>query len=114
MRYRSLLFTLLLPLVACDTFHIVNAVVLDGNTGKADSGANATLVLDKGVEEPDKQAVSDSRGAFNIFMNEPGSAWTTLTVQKDGYEVWSRQFQGAPSRGFEIKLKPNDDDEKER
>ena len=102
----SLCIALSLGLVGCDTFFIVDASVIDDNSGEPLAGATATLVLDKGFAEPTQTIQSAVDGSINLFMNEPAEAWATLTVEKQGYGTWSTQFQGISRFPFVIRLVP--------
>ena len=99
------LLLLVVTVTGCDTFFFVNTVVTDESTGQPLSDATVTLVLDKGVEDPDVVKTTGTNGKVDIFINEPSSAWATLTVEKDGYETWSTQFRGSPCHEFVIRLK---------
>ena len=105
---RVLHFSLLLAVATvagCDTFFNVSTVVTDASTGQPLSDATVTLVLDKGVGEPDVIKTTRTNGEVDILINEHSSAWATLTVEKKGYETWSTQFRGSPRRGLVIRLK---------
>ena len=86
-----------LLLIACDRFFSIEAIVTDCATQVPVSGVKATLKLDRGVGEPDRTADTGPDGRLRILMNEPLSAWATLTLEKAGYRSWTRQFQGTPS-----------------
>jgi len=90
----------------CDTFHRVDAVVLDNQTRLAISDVRATLVLSEGFGEPEHTVLSDANGAIKFLMNEPSSVTTTLTLKKDGYETLSQPFEGSPKIGLKIYLVP--------
>ena len=105
---RVLCISLLLAVASitgCDTFFFVNAFVTDASTGQPLSDATVTLILDKGVEEPDVVKTTGINGEVDIMINEHSSAWATLTVEKKGYETWSTQFRGNPCHEFVICLK---------
>ncbi len=93
-------------ITGCDTFFAIDAVVTDAATGLPISDATATLVLDKGFEEPNTIETTGTNGELEMIVNEPDTAWMTLTVEKQGYETWSTQFRGKPRPGFVIPLKP--------
>ena len=76
---------------------VLEAIVTDCATQVPVSGVKATLKLDRGVGEPDRTADTGPDGRLRILMNEPLSAWATLTLEKAGYRSWTRQFQGTPS-----------------
>ena len=99
------LLLLVATVTGCHTFFTVNTVVTDASTGQPLSDATVTLVLDKGVEEPDVVKTTGTNGKVEIWINEPPSAWATLTVEKNGYETWSTQFRGSPCHEFAIRLK---------
>jgi hypothetical protein len=106
MKVLSLIVVGTLLLVAgCEKFFYVNGLVVDSNTNQPISGATATLVLDKGVEEPNQTHITGSDGGFCISFNEHAFAWATLTVDRPGYQAWSTQFCGAPQNPFVIRLK---------
>lgn len=88
----------------CHSFFSVNAVVSDAETGIPIEGASATLVLDKGVGENPINLETKEDGKLRMWMNEPPSAWATLTVDKNGYLPWSTQFQGKPRHPIVVKL----------
>jgi len=104
----------LVVLVGCDTFFTIHTVVTDAMTGEPIPGAAATLVLDRGIEEPDTWTVTGPDGRIDIGINEPGGAWATLTVEKPGYQTWSTQFQERPETEFVIRLMPEMRDESSR
>jgi hypothetical protein len=110
MRKAIIFLVLMLFVSGCDTFFGVDALVIDDRTGCPISGANATLVLDRGVEEADVTETSSDDGEIMIWINEPRDAWATLTVDKEGYCKWSSQFRGAPVNEFVIRLIPRDED----
>jgi hypothetical protein len=107
--YKQLLFlTVLFVLTGCDAFFAVGTTVIDSETGEPIEGAKATMVLDRGVEEADVIRYTDPNGQVGLAMNEHISAWTTLTVEKSGYQTWETQFRGKPTTDFVIRLKPID------
>ena len=110
MRKTIIFLVLMLFVSGCDTFFGLDALVIDDRTGCPISGANATLVLDRGYEEPDVTETSSDDGQIRILINEPRDAWATLTVEKKGYSKWSTQFRGAPVNEFAIRLMPCDED----
>ena len=81
-------------------------VVTDARTGLPVPDATVTLVLDKGAGEPDVIKSTGMDGAAAIWINEPDSAWATLTIKKNGYQTWATQFQGSPHCIFIIRLEP--------
>jgi len=85
---------------------MIDASVIDNNSGEPLSGATATLVLDKGFAEPTQTVQSAEDGSIKLVMNEPAEAWATLTVEKQGYVTWSTQFQGKSRFPFVIRLVP--------
>jgi len=93
----------------CDSFFVLNALVIDARTETPLSGARASLVLYKGVGEPNIIKTSQNDGRVRIIMNEPPDAWATLTIKKEGYKEWSTQFRGAPCNEFAIRLIPSDE-----
>jgi len=95
---------MLMFVCGCDHFFCVDALVVDGVTGIPVAGAKGTLVLDRGVEELDVVAASADDGQITMCMNEPADAWATLTIEKQGYCVWSAQFRGAPRNQVSIQL----------
>jgi len=102
---------LILFVSGCDTFFIIGTSIIDDRTGEPISGAKATLVLDdQGIEEPDIVEISSRDGVVGMFMNEPETAWATLTIEKGGYNKWSTQFRGAPRKPFVVRLIPLDND----
>ncbi len=90
----------------CDTFFVVRGTVIDSTTSLPIGGADVELVLDRGAGEPDQLTETKPDGSIELWMNEPRSAWATLTIRKDGYETWSQQFRGSPKNGLEIYLRP--------
>ena len=107
------IFTVLLLMLfvsGCDTFFTLSTLIIDDRTGEPVSDAKATLVLDKGVEEPNVVETSSGEGIITMFMNEPECAWATLTIEKEGYNKWSAQFRGAPRNPFVARLIPRDKD----
>ena len=74
------LLMLMLFISGCDTFFTLNTLVIDDKTGEPISGAKG------------------------MFMNEPESAWATMTIEKEGYATWSTQFRGAPRSLLVIRL----------
>ena len=110
MKKTIVFLALILFVSGCDTFFRVNALIIDDRTGYPISGAEATLVLDKGIEEPNVTEISNDDGRVRMFMNEPQDVWATLTVKKKGYSKWSTQFRGAPINEFAIRLIPCDED----
>jgi hypothetical protein len=104
MKLFPIILAILLFLCGCDKFFTIDALVVDNSTNQPIIGAKATLVLDKGVEEPDNIKESHLDGRIKMFMNEPQEAWATLTIEKDGYNKWSTQFRGAPCAEFVIRL----------
>ena len=86
-----------LLLIACDRFLTIEAIVTDCATQVPVSGVKATLKLDRGVGEPDRTGDTGFDGRLRILMNEPSSAWATLTLEKASYQSSTKQFQGTPS-----------------
>ena len=106
MKTINILVLAVIFLMGCDTFFGIQSTVTDAVTGNPIPDAKITLVLDKGVEEPDLVRHTGTNGIFNAWINEPSSAWATLTVEKSGYDTWATQFRGRPKPGIVIKLKP--------
>lgn len=100
---------LVLFVSGCDTFFIIDTLIIDKRTGEAISGAKATLVLDEVFYEPDHIEITDSDGTVGMVMNKPANSWATLTIEKEGYNKWSTQFRGAPRKPFIIQLIPLDE-----
>ncbi len=107
MRKIQILFAAIffLTVAGCDKFFYIEAIVTDANTYAPIPNAKATLVLDRGYEEPDVTQVTDANGVIFIMINEPCTAWATLTVEKPGYQSWSTQFRGSPEGTVVIRLK---------
>jgi hypothetical protein len=103
---KAIAMVMLIAGAGCDKFFSVEAVVTDAATSQPVSDAHATLVLDKGVDEPTSVKTSAADGTLKMLMNEPASAWATLTVEKPGYHPWSAQFKGRPCPGLVIRLIP--------
>lgn len=102
----SLLSVTCFVLSGCDTFFVIDALVVDSVTGTPIPDAAATLVLDKGHAEPRQVVESAEDGSIYMLMNEPAEAWATLTVEKQGYTTWSTQFRGISRFPFVVRLVP--------
>ena len=101
------LLVLSMAVAGCDLFWGLRSSVVDAATGRPISNAKVYLVLDKGVGEPPRTVMTDQTGQFQLMINEPVSAWCTVTISKDGYQTWSTQFQEAPrDTDFVVKLVP--------
>ena len=91
---------------ACDNFFTIETRVTSCRSGFPVARANAVLKLDRGFGEPDLAVQTDINGWLHMLINEPPSAWATLTIQAPGYNQWRRQFRGQPKAGIAICLEP--------
>jgi len=97
---------LCLSLAACDTFFTLDATVVACDTLRPLEGVQATLHLDDGFGEEDHVATTAADGQLHLVMNEPDHVTATLTLTKDGYQDWSRQYRGDPPAPLTICLSP--------
>ena len=93
--------------VACDKFFVLRGAVVSCRTGQPLTNATVLARLDRGVEEEDKRIRVDSRGRFELTLNEAHTAWATVSVEAPGHAPWRTQFRGVePRHEIEVCLGP--------
>jgi len=93
-------------LLGCDTFFEFDVVVTDCVTGEPLPGAVATTHLDDGFGEEDHTSATDANGKVFIHLNEPDGVTVTLTIDRTGYQTWTKRFRGEPSKPYSVCLEP--------
>jgi len=93
---RALSLLLLLSVAGCDGFTHISGKVTDTN-GKPIQGAEVRMKTISGGR--DDKVKTDTEGSFTVgFSHAPWNVDLLLTVSKDGYKTFEKQFKSADAK----------------
>jgi hypothetical protein len=107
MMLMGIVIPLMVSMTGCDYFFI--AIIQDGLSDQPLTGAKATFTYNDGDSRSD---ISNEYGRISFFIGatvwvDPPPLSGTLTVEKEGYQTWSKQFSREwPELPYTISLFP--------